>query len=132
MNDLSAAIGLGNVEEFPGNLKRRQDIAELYRNKLRDISGIEFLDYKSDRASAYWLFTMLAEKRLDFIRALKSRGVPASVVHLRIDRNSVFGGITPGLVNQERFNEKQVSIPVHNGLTDDDVALVIDAIKRGW
>lgn len=132
MNDLAAAIGLGNLAEFPANLKRRQEIAARYRNELNNVSGIEFLDYKNDRVSAYWLFTMLVEKRENFIRALQSKGVPASVVHLRIDKNSIFGGITPDLPNQERFNDKQVSIPVHNGLTDDDVGLVVSAIKEGW
>lgn len=132
MNDLSAAIGLGNLEDFPVNLKRRQDIAARYRNELNDVSGLEFLDYKNDRLCAYWLFTMLVEEREDFIRALKSQGALASVVHLRIDNNTVFGGINPDLVNQEKFNEKQVSIPVHNGLTDHDVDLVINAIKKGW
>lgn len=132
MNDLSAAIGLGNLAEFPANLKRRQEIAARYRNELKDASGIELLDYKNDRMCAYWLFTMLVEKREDFILALQSKGVPASVVHLRIDKNSIFGGITPDLPNQERFNERQVSIPVHNGLTDSDVDLVVNAIKEGW
>ncbi len=132
MNDLAAAIGLGNLEAFPLNVKRRQEIAARYRNELKGISGIELLDYKSDRVCTYWLFTMLVEKREDFIRSLKSRGAPASVVHLRIDKNSVLGGITPDLVHQEKFNEKQVSIPVHNDLTDDDVGIVIHAIKEGW
>lgn len=132
MNDLSSAIGIGNLAEFPANLKRRLEIAARYRDELKDASGIELLDYKNDRVCAYWLFTMLVEKRENFIRALQGKGVPASVVHLRIDKNSIFGGITPDLPNQERFNERQVSIPVHNGLTDDDVNLVVNAIKRGW
>jgi perosamine synthetase len=132
MNDLAAAIGIGNLDDFPLNLKRRQEMAARYRDELKDISGIEFMEYKSDRVSSYWLFTMLVEKREDFIRALKSQGALASVVHMRIDRNSVFRGITPGLVNQEKFNENQVSIPVHNGLTDNDVDLIINTIKKGW
>lgn len=132
MNDLSAAIGLGNLEEFPANLKRRQEIAARYRSELSSISGIELLDYKNDRVCSYWLFTMLVEKREEFIRSLKSRGALASVVHLRIDDNTVFGGITPGLVNQEGFNIKQASIPVHNGLTDYEVEKIIHAVKQGW
>jgi perosamine synthetase len=132
MNDLAAAIGLGNLEDFPVNLKRRKKIAGHYRRDLKNVSGIELLDYQKDRECSYWLFTMLVERREDFIRALKSRGILTSVVHLRIDRNTVFGGITPGLVNQEKFNENQVSIPVHNGLTDDEVIMIINSVKKGW
>ncbi len=132
LNDIAAAIGLGNLEDFPLNLKRRREIAARYRNELKNVSGLQLLDYKEDRESAYWLFTVLVERREDFIRTLKSRNVPASVVHLRIDKNSIFGEITARLLNQEKFNEHQVSIPVHEALTDEDVNLILDTIKKGW
>jgi perosamine synthetase len=132
MNDLAAAIGLGNLENVLGDLKRRREIAARYRNGLKDVSGLRLLDYKNDRESSYWLFTLLVEKREDFIRALSERGIPTSVVHLRIDKNSVFGGITPDLPNQERFNRHQLAIPIHSGLNDGDVERVISSVKSGW
>lgn len=132
MNDLSAAIGIGNLEDFHTMLQKRRDTAARYTHALKDISGIDLLDYSGDRESAWWLFTFLVERREDFIRALKSRGVPASVVHLRIDTNSVFGGIRQDLPNQERFNERQVSLPVHSDLSDEDVHRIIGAVEGGW
>lgn len=132
MNNLSAAVGLGNLEDFPRNLGRRREIASRYRKDLAHVPGLRLLGYKDDRESAYWLFTVLVERRIDFIRKLHAHGIPASVVHLRIDDNSVFGGITPGLPNQERFNKDQVAIPVHSGLTDEEVSQIIFCIKSGW
>jgi perosamine synthetase len=132
MNDLAAAIGLGNLEEFALHLKRRREIASIYRAELNAVHGLQFLDYKDDRESSYWLFTVLVERRVDFIKKLKEQGVPVSVAHLRIDRNSVFGRITPYLYNQEKFNNNQVSIPVHDSLTDEDINLIVDTIKKGW
>jgi len=132
MNDLSAAIGLGNLEVFPSNLKRRIEIATIYNEELKNVPGLQLLDYKNDRECAYWLYTMLVEHRIDFIEKLREKDIPASVMHQRIDDNSVFGGITPGLVNQEKFNDLQVAIPVHNALTNEDVKLIVDTIKKGW
>ena len=132
MNDLAAAVGLGNLESYPQKLKRISEIAKLYRNELRGIPGLQLLDYKDDRESAYWLFTLLVERREDFIKALKERGVPTSVVHLSIDRYSVFGGLCKDLVNQKKFNNNQIAIPIHKGLTDNDVERVIAAVKSGW
>jgi perosamine synthetase len=132
MNDLSAAIGLGNLEDFPSNLKRRIEIAAIYNKELRNVPGLQLLEYKNDRECAYWLFTMLVEHRIDFIKKLKEREIPTSVMHQRIDNNTVFGGITQGLVNQEKFNDLQVAIPVHNALTNEDVRLIVDTIKAGW
>ena len=132
MNNLSAAVGLGNMADFPSNLKRRREIALIYRSELKNISGIKLLNYSDDRQSAYWLFTVLVEHREDFVRSMKSHGVPTSVVDLRIDDNSVFGGRTPDLPGQEKFNDMQIAIPIHSELTDNDVNLVIDSIRAGW
>jgi len=90
------------------------------------------LDYKNDRESAFWLFTVLVENRLNFIKKMKSADIPVSVVHQRIDRFSVFGGKTPGLVDQEKFDENQIAIPIHSALTDEDVIRIICTIKNGW
>ena len=68
----------------------------------------------------------------DFLRALQGRGVPASVFHQRIDRNSVFGGVRPDLPNMDRFNAHQASVPHHAGLTDLEVEKVIASVKAGW
>ncbi len=96
------------------------------------VPGITLLDSKEDRASACWLFTLLAERRDDFLRALQSRGVPASVFHQRIDRNTVLGGPRPDLPNMARFDDHQASVPLHAGLTDEEVESVLAAVKAGW
>jgi perosamine synthetase len=132
MNDLAASIGLGNLENFLCIKSRLQHIANRYRSELADINGIRFLRNESDRISANWLFTIRVDRREDFIRALKDRGVPTSVVHLRIDKNTIFGGLRTDLPGQEVFDREQVSLPIHFGLTDFDIDLVISAIRLGW
>jgi len=132
MNDLAAAVGLGNLEEFPANLQRRRAVAARYRQELADVPGLQLLRSDSDRQSACWLFTVLVDRREDFIRKLQSHRVPSSVVHLRIDHNSVFGGLTPDLPGQEQFQARQVAIPLHAALTDDEADLVIRVIRSGW
>jgi perosamine synthetase len=132
MNDLAAAVGLGNLEDFPERLARRQEIASIYRNQLRDVAGLQLLKSEADRTSSFWLFTMLVELREEFIRKLAEKGIPVSVVHLRIDHNSVFGGMRDDLPGQAEFNKKQISIPVHEGLKPEEVDLIIGEIKSGW
>lgn len=132
LNDLAAAVGLGNLEDFPVRLARQQSIANCYRSQLSGVPGLNLLRQADDRTSAYWLFTVLVEHREEFIAKLREYGIPASVVHLRIDHNSVFGGKRNDLPGQEYFNERQVAIPVHAGLSNDDVNRIVEAIKSGW
>lgn len=132
MNNVAAAIGLGNLEDFNDLLNCRRKIAAYYKKELKSISGIRLLDYQDNRTSSYWLFTILVERREDFIKKLLSKNIPTSVVHLRIDHNSIFGGVTKGLRNQEMFNDNQISIPIHSGLTYLDVEKIVGVIKSGW
>jgi len=132
MNDLAAAVGLGNLEDFPTRLCRRQAIAAQYRREFSGVAGLRLLESTVDRVHACWLFTVLAERREGFIRKLRDRGIPTSVVHLRIDRYSVFGGLREDLSNQAFFNAHQISIPVHEGLTDDDVETIVECVRSGW
>jgi perosamine synthetase len=132
LNDLAAAIGLGNLEVFPQVLARLRELSRRYRQALAFVPGIKLLESKPDRESACWMFTLLADRRDDFLRALQSRGVPASVFHQRIDRNSVFGGCRRDLPHMDEFNASQASIPLHAGLTDAEAEMVIAAVKAGW
>lgn len=131
LNDLAAAVGLGNLPDIPANLARHREIARIYRDQLAGISGLTLLENLADRESSCWIFTLLAERREDFIRSLKSRGIPSSVVHQRIDRNRVFGGERDDLVGQAFFDEHQIALPVNVGLTDDDVCKIVDTICAG-
>lgn len=132
LNNFAASLGLANLEDFQSVLKKRREIANIYRKELSAVKGISLLDYKNDRESSYWLFTILVEDRENFIKKLKSVNIPSNVVHLRIDKYSIFGGQTKGLKNQDKFNKHQISIPLHSGLNQAQVNKVVKTIKSGW
>ena len=132
MNDVSAAIGLGNLQTFQQRLQKRQQIGHKYREELKNISGVELLELPSDRTHAYLFFPMLVEKRLDFVRAMKARGIPTSVVCSRIDKYQVFGGKREDLPGQDYFDQKHIALPCHDELTEHDIDSVISAVKEGW
>ena len=132
LNDYAAALGLANLEGFQERLVRRRGMAQRYRRELTAVPGLTLFQEKPDREGAYWLLGMHVEHRLAFIRALKEKGITASVVHDGIDHNSLFGGTRAELTNQLRFNQTQVHIPIHDALSDEQITHVITSIKQGW
>jgi perosamine synthetase len=132
MNDIAAAMGIGNLKTLPEILNHHKTIATIYSNGLKNIPGIELMKYKNDRESSWWFYQIKLENREDFIKKLNSKGIPSSVVHLRIDKNSVLGGLRNELVNQNEFNAKQVSLPIHMGLSEEITQSFIEEIKKGW
>lgn len=132
LNDYGAALGIANLDNFKIRLQKRRKIAKLYDKHLSNVPGIKLFQYKKDRQSAYWLFGMHVERRGNFIKAMKDCGIATSVVHQRIDHNLIFGGITKGLINQERFDKTQINIPIHDKINQQTAQYVISSIKKGW
>lgn len=133
MNDIAASIGVEHLKVFPEMARRRAEIDRRYCEALAGVPGITLFESKDDRVSANWLLCMHIEKRrADFVRMMKSKGVDVSVVHLRIDRNTIFGPVRDDLPQLARFTETIMSLPLHNHLSDEDVEYVTQCVKEGW
>lgn len=131
LNNVASAIGLGNLSDFLPRLARRREIGKFYQKRLQDVPGLTFLNFKDDREHAFWLFTVKVERRDGFARKMAEAGIPVSVVDFRIDKYSVFGGMSD-LPNQTKFNEEQISIPLHENLSDEQLELIVSTIHSGW
>jgi len=133
MNDIAASIGVEHLKVFPEIARRRAEIARRYHEALAGVPGITLFESKDDRVSANWIFCMhVDERREDFVRMMKSKGVDVSVVHLRIDRNTIFGPVRDDLPQLAHLTETIMSLPLHNHLSDEDVEYVIQCVKGGW
>lgn len=132
MNDIAASVGLGNLFNFNQLLKRRREIAELYKTSLKNVKGVRLFESKEDRISSNWLFSLHVDERKNFCRMMRLRGIEVSVVHMRIDRNKICGGQRTDLPNLSHFNNTHIAIPLHNHLTDFEVSYVIRSIQKGW
>lgn len=132
MNDLAASLGLGQLDAYPGVLARRRALDDRYRRTLAGRDGLSLLARTPDSEGACWLFTLLVQRRPEFVRAMRSRGVEAAVWHRRIDGHSLLGGLRHDLPRQERFDATQVSVPLRESLEDDEVGRILDAIRQGW
>jgi perosamine synthetase len=126
MNNVAAAIGLGNLHGFKERQERVKRIAKRYDDEI----PYWFQTNKKEGCS-YWLYDLLVDRRKDFIKAMTGRGVPVSVVHVGIDRNKIFGG-KKDLPIQRLWDKEHVCLPIHSSLTDEDVEKVVEAFGKGW
>lgn len=127
MNNLSAALGLGNLFWFVQRQQQRDNVAQYYDAYLPKTVRRTF----RNKGSANWLYTILVDRRNDFIKAMAGRGIPTAAVHKGIDRNEVFGGYQD-LPNQRFWDEHMVCLPIHHKLEEEDCEAVVKAVKKGW
>lgn len=132
MNDIAGAMGCGNLVGYKERLSLRQATGLMYRKEFAKVYGLELLAQPTNFYPSYWVFTMLVNDRENFIKKMRDANIEVSVLDRRIDEHPVFGGVTTGLLGQQKFDKKQISIPCHDKLTEDQVEHIIDTIKGGW
>lgn len=133
MNDVAAVIGIEQMKDLPGILRKHKDIAAVYRQQLSDFYG------KSEPDSgAYWLYTLRLPDPLlvsPFKIYMKEHEIGVSQVHrsnieytaFKPFANYVFDGYTEtpyeGL---DQFASTMICIPIHNKLSNSDIQTIID------
>jgi perosamine synthetase len=130
MNDIAASIGLENLKFIDNKLEKIKNISKIYNSELNNVSGIDLMNYELDRESSYWLYPLLVNDRDLFINKMRDKKIPVSVVHQRIDKNTIFGNSSKILKNQQLFDQKQIHIPIHDNLNENQIDLIINTIKK--
>ncbi len=132
MTNIAAAIGIVHLNNLEKILTRRQQIFRMYMSGLNKIPGLKLFEYKEDRTYAYQLFTVHVQKRDDFCKMMRDKGIEVSIVHARNDQYSIFGGSRDDLPVVDRYSRTNISLPLHNKLTYEDVNYMIKSIRSGW
>jgi dTDP-4-amino-4,6-dideoxygalactose transaminase len=118
MNDISAAIGLGNLEEIDEVLSKREHIREIYR--------------KSDLPLLIrpWLVILVHPKVKEVEVEFEKEGIHISGYHYRNDKYTVFGGRQKDLPNMDLLENNYTLLPFHQDLSDEDVEKIVSIVKR--
>jgi dTDP-4-amino-4,6-dideoxygalactose transaminase len=132
MNDISAAIGLANLEIVDAVVARHRANAAFYDEALADVDGITLTERDPERDSAFWIYTIKAERRDDFMRMLSSHGVAVSRVHERNDIHSCVGEFAAPLPNLDALIPQMACFPVGWWVTDEQRARIVELIRAGW
>ncbi|MBW1787011.1 MAG: DegT/DnrJ/EryC1/StrS family aminotransferase [Deltaproteobacteria bacterium] len=143
MPDLAAAIGLEQLKKASRFRQRRQAIAQAYLDQLKDIPGLVLPRPRCSMDDHSWhLFVVLLEEkdtrnglsRDGFVAGLKERHIGAGVHYIPLHRMSYYRDtyhLTPEMFpNSEWVFHRCVSLPIFSAMTDDQLAYVIDEVKK--
>ncbi|MFH1489940.1 MAG: DegT/DnrJ/EryC1/StrS family aminotransferase, partial [Pseudomonadota bacterium] len=141
MTDISAALGLSQLERVDGFNKKRTELAVKYRELLKDVEEILPLSdpvYPMKHAWQLFIVRLDTEKagmgRDDFMAQLKERNIGTGLhflaVHLqKYYRDSM--GIRRGMLPNTEWNSDRIcSLPLFPEMTEGDVDDVVDGIKE--
>ena len=133
MTDLGASIGLEGLNEFKKILSHRQNIFNIYLEKLsknRNILCVHKDDNK--RTHAAWLFTIITNKKDLLQKKLREKRIETNQVHFRNDKYSIFKNFVKGkkFPNMDFVEDKYLAIPVHHKVSTQKAKYIADLINK--
>ena len=141
MDEIRAAYGLLNLQQVDQAIAKRKHVAELYREALKNVPGIRFLnDIEGVRHNYSYFPIFITEKEY---------GMSRDALYEKLKENNVLGRryfyplisnfpVYRGLVSSDPKNlpiatklaEEVICLPMYADLTDEDIEKILRIIKK--
>lgn len=131
MNNVSAVIGLQQMECLSPLLQRHYENGRYFDQALGNIPGLQPARVDSSTKPAYWLYTLLVDDADDIERVLVSQGITASKLHRPNHLHSVFKPFATAMPQLDLFYKKLIHIPCGWWVSDEDRERIVYALQRG-
>lgn len=138
MTDIMAAIGLVQMQRYPGMLSRRKEIIGNYNEAFKNLNVQVLEHYIEEHQSSGHLYILrLLGKdeavRNDFITKMAERGIATNVHYKPLPMHTAYknlGFTIKDYPNAYAMYKNEVTLPLHTRLTDEDVAFIIENFKE--
>jgi dTDP-4-amino-4,6-dideoxygalactose transaminase len=157
MNELTAAVGIPQIEKLRHVVIRRQDIGTLLTSLIGDVPGLEPAAVTPGSEHGYWAYPMRTPgfDGLEFARALNGEGVRSTHAYIgrpiymcseALKSKNYFGNSSFPFTSEftdrdfnygegtcpvaEEAMRRMVAIPLNENYSDDDVKDIAGAISK--
>ncbi len=131
MSNINAAIGLVQLKKLDQVLVKKKDIVKRYDEAFKGISGIELLyrDYE-ETAPFNYIIKVKNNRRDELLDYLNKNGVGAGVHYIPNHIQPLFKHFNADLPITDKAGREILSLPLYYEMSENDIATVIDAVKR--
>lgn len=138
MTDIMAAIGLKQLDRYPGMLARRKEIIGKYDAMCDDLGVQHLMHYgKYYQSSGHLYLTRIPgindQQRREIIIKLAEQGISTNVHYKPLPMMTAYkamGWDIKDFPNAYAYYENLITLPLHTKLSDEDVKYIIENYKE--
>lgn len=138
MTDIMAAIGLRQLDRYPGLLERRVSMIEKYDAVCDELGIMHLHHHTTDNNSSNHLYLIRipgigVEKRNQIIEEMAKAGVSTNVHYKPLPMMTAYkayGWNIKDFPNAEEYYSNLLTLPLHTLLSDDDVNMVCETLRK--
>lgn len=138
MTDVMSAIGLKQLERYPGMLERRKEIISKFDSACDEVGVMHLNHYGENYASSGHLYLtripgITSEQRSEIIIKMAERGIACNVHYKPLPMMTAYkqlGFDIKDYPNAYSYFENLISLPLHTNLSDEDVEYIVENYKE--
>ncbi len=132
--NVSAAIGLAQMEQLPKFVERKREIAGFYRDALAGVGDIAFQEVVEGCRPNWWLFTIKTDRQAELLQRLNAAKMQSRPLWVPMNRLPMYAHL-PYVQRNDRsayIHERCLSIPCSTDISDTDLERVAKCIREGF
>lgn len=136
MDEMSAALGISQMQRLDDFLAKRKRVADQYTERLRDVPGVTLPVVKDYVRQSWFVYVITLDEgrqREPVMHALAEKGIPTrgyfSPLHDQPYIRQLMGEYTHDLPVTESVARRTMALPFHNDLSTRQIDYVCDALR---
>ncbi|ABS33661.1 DegT/DnrJ/EryC1/StrS family aminotransferase [Clostridium botulinum] len=134
LDSMQAAVLSVKLKYINDAIKKREEIANMYMEKLQDCEYIRFPKIKGDQKPVYYVFNIRAERRDELVAYLKENEIGNSIYYpipLHMQKCFSYLGHKEGdFPVAEKVSKEILALPIYPELKEEEVDFVCETIKK--
>lgn len=139
LSDINCALGIAQLERIDEILEKRQKVAWLYNERLKEVEGIIVPQFEENKKISWFVYVVrltddFSKEDRDFILdRLRQKGIGCSnyftPIHLQPFYSKKFGYKQGDFPVTEKVSERTIALPFYNNLREEQVDYVCSSLK---
>ena len=140
LSDINCALGVAQMNRIKEILEKREKVANMYNERLRDFSELE-IPYISPNIKMSWFVYVVrlnkkySQKDRDkIIKEMSKRGIQTSnyfpCIHLQPFYRKMFGYKSGDFPIAESVSQRTIALPFYNNLKEEEINYVVKNLKE--
>ena len=134
LTNVAAAIGVGQMEQLSGFVKRKHEIRDFYQTELSGVGDIAFQKVEEGIEPNWWLFTIKSSKQKGLLKTLNSNRMQSRPFWVPMNQLPMFKDdlfIQKSNVSDQIY-KVCLSIPCSTYITDEELSSIVKTIKANF
>lgn len=135
MTNLQAALGVAQLEELPGFIRRKNNNYSIYKDEISKIDGLSLLEFRSNVSSNKWFYSLYVNdeyflSNIELLDHLKKHQIQTRCIWKLIHRQKMYMNYYAYKIEAAYdYQNHVINLPCSTNLSGEDIKMIVNIIN---